>query len=125
MKLKVWMLMLCLAALPIGALAQGSVDGKWAGEAPGGRGPQQVTLTLKADGGKLTGTVLGGRGGEVTINDGTFAKDALKFKTTQQGRGGEVTYNWTGTLKGDEIAFSRMAEGGQGQAQEFVAKRQK
>jgi hypothetical protein len=39
------------------------------------------------------------------------------------GRGGEVTLNWSGTLKGDEIAFTRMAEGGQGQPQEFTLKR--
>jgi hypothetical protein len=47
----------------------------------------------------------------------------LKFKTKQMGRGGEITLNWSGTLKGDEIAFTRMAEGGQGQAQEFTLKR--
>ena len=85
-----------------------------------------VTLTLKAEGGKLTGSVAGGRGGENPISDGTFANNALKFKTQQQGRGGApVTLNWSGVLKGDEIAMSRMAEGGQGQAQEFVLKRQK
>ena len=39
------------------------------------------------------------------------------------GRGGEIKMSWSGTLKGDEIAFSRMPEGGQ--AQEFTAKRQK
>ena len=59
MNMKVWMLFLCLAVAPAIALAQGSVDGKWAGEVPGGRGPQQVTLTLKADGGKLTGSTAG------------------------------------------------------------------
>jgi hypothetical protein len=99
MKLKTCMLSICIAALPFLALAQGSVDGKWAGEVPGGRGPQQVTLTLKADGGKLTGSVAGGRGGEITLD-------------------------WSGALKGDEIAFTRMAEGGQGQPQEFTLKRQ-
>src|SRR6185295_284604 len=103
MNVKAWVLFLCLAALPVAALAQGSVDGKWAGEAPGGRGPQQVTLTLKADGGKLTGSVAGGRGGEIPIEEGTIAN---------------------GMLKGDEIAFTRMAEGGQGQPQEFTLKRQ-
>ena len=50
MRLKVWMLFLCLAALPVVALAQGAVDGKWAGEVQGGRGPQPISLTLKADG---------------------------------------------------------------------------
>ena len=125
MKLTVCTLILGLLAIPGAAVAQNPVDGKWVGEIQGGRGPQPVTLTLKADAGKLTGTVLGGRGGEITIDEGTIAGNALKFKTKQQGRGGEVVYSWTGTVKGDEIAFSRMAEGGQGQAQEFVAKRQK
>jgi hypothetical protein len=67
-----------------------------------------------------------GRGGDIPIQEGTIAGSALKFKTQQQGRGGaQVTLNWSGTLKGDEIAMSRMAEGGQGQAQEFVLKREK
>jgi hypothetical protein len=125
MRLKLLVLSVCLVALPIAAHAQGSVDGKWAGEAPGGRGPQQVTLTLKADGGKLTGSVAGGRGGEIPIEEGTISNGMLKFKTKQMGRGGEITLNWSGTLKGDEIAFTRMAEGGQGQPQEFTLKRMK
>ncbi len=113
-----------LLALPSVALAQKGVDGKWAGEIQGGRGPQPVTLMLKADGGKLTGSVQGGRGGEVMIEEGTVAGDALKFKTKQMGRGGEIVFNWTGTLKGDEIAFKREAEGAQFPAQEFTVKRQ-
>jgi hypothetical protein len=124
MKLNAYVLSICLAALPFVVAAQGSVDGKWVGEAQGGRGPQPVTLTLKADGGKLNGSVAGGRGGEIPIEEGTFANGTLKFKTKQMGRGGEVVLSWTGTLKGDEIAVSRMAEGGQGQAQEFTLKRQ-
>jgi hypothetical protein len=125
MRIRLWLLLLCAALLPAAAMAQGSVDGKWAGEVPGGRGPQQVTLTLKADGGKLSGSVAGGRGGEIPVDDGTIANGMLKFKTKQMGRGGEVTFDWSGTLKGDEIAFTRMAEGGQGQPQEFTLKRQK
>jgi hypothetical protein len=125
MSIRLWLLLLCAALLPAAARAQGSVDGKWAGEVPGGRGPQQVTLTLKADGGKLSGSVAGGRGGEIPVDDGTIANGMLKFKTKQMGRGGEVTFDWSGTLKGDEIAFTRMAEGGQGQPQEFTLKRQK
>jgi hypothetical protein len=122
MKAKVCVLFVGVFAAVV--IAQG-VDGKWAGEIQGGRGPQPVTLTLKADGGKLTGTVQGGRGGEVPIADGSVSGGAVKFKTTQQGRGGEVTFNWSGTVKGDDLAMTRAAEGGQGQAQEFVLKRQK
>lgn len=125
MKVKGCILFICMFVLPSLVVAQASVNGTWAGEVQGGRGPQQVALTLKADGGKLTGSVTGGRGGDIPIEEGTISGNTLKFKSKQQGRGGEVTLSWTGTLKGDEIAFSRMAEGGQGQAQEFVLKRQK
>ena len=125
MKLRICILFICMAALPFLALAQGSVDGKWAGEVPGGRGPQQVTLTLKADGGKLTGSIAGGRGGEIPIDEGTIANGMLKFKSKQMGRGGEVILDWSGALKGDSIAFTRMAEGGQGQPVEFTLMRQK
>jgi len=103
--------------------AQGSVNGTWSGEVQGRQGPQTLTLSLKADSGKLTGTITGGRGGDVMIEEGTIAGDALKFKTKQMGRGGEIIFNWTGTLKGDELAMTRLAEGGQGQKQEFTMKR--
>ena len=103
--------------------AQGSVNGTWSGEVQGGRGPQQLTLSLKADAGKLTGTLTGGRGGDIMLEEGTITGNALKFKTKQMGRGGEIVFNWTGTLKGDEIAFTRVAEGGHGQKQEFTMKR--
>jgi len=123
MKLKPGLVVLCLAALSSFVVAQSAVDGTWTGEVQGGRGPQTLTLTLKADAGKLTGSVGGGRGGPVTIDEGTISGSDLKFKTKQQGRGGEVVFSWTGTVKGDEIAFSRTPEGGQ--AQTFTAKRQK
>ena len=123
MKARLCAVVVCASVIAV--IAQ-SVDGKWSGEVQGGRGPQMVNLTLKADGGKLTGSVMG-RGGENPIQEGTISGTALKFKTQQQGRGGgsPVTLNWSGTLKGDEIAMSRKAEGGEGQAQDFVLKREK
>src|SRR5262249_44674735 len=120
------LLMIAAVALTSLVHAQNAVDGKWAGEVQGGRGPQQITVTLKADGGTLTGSVLGGRGGEIAIKEGTISGSTIKFKTTQMGRGGnEITFNWSGTVKGEEIAFTRAAEGGQGQSQEFTLKKQK
>jgi hypothetical protein len=123
MKFRFGLVVICLAALSSLGIAQSSVDGTWTGEVQGGRGPQTLTITLKADGGKLTGSAGGGRGGPVDITDGTISGAELKFKTKQMGRGGEIVMSWTGTLKGDEIAFSRTPEGGQ--AQTFTAKRQK
>lgn len=125
MKLKLGVLVVGLCAMTSLVLGQNAVDGKWTGEVQGGRGPQQITVTLKADGGTLTGSIAGGRGGEVAIKEGTISGTTLKFKSTQMGRGGEVNMSWSGTLKGDEIAMTRTIEGGQGQAQEFTLKRQK
>jgi len=125
MKMKLGVLAIGVFALASLLLAQNAVDGKWAGEVQGGRGPQQITVTLKADGGTLTGSSTGGRGGEVAIKEGTISGTTLKFKSTQMGRGGEINMSWSGTLKGDEIAFTRTIEGGQGQPQEFTLKRQK
>jgi hypothetical protein len=82
-----------------------------------------VTITLKNEGGKLTGTVEGGRGGAVPIEEGTVSGNTIKFKQKQMGRGGEIVLNYTGTIMGDEIKFTRQAEGGQGMPQEFTAKR--
>jgi hypothetical protein len=123
MKTKVCMLIVCLFAVTGLALAQAKVDGKWTAEIQGGRGPQMVSITLKNDGGKLTGTVEGGRGGAIPIEDGSVSGNTIKFKQKQMGRGGEIVLNYTGTISGDEIKFTRQAEGGQGMPQEFTAKR--
>jgi hypothetical protein len=125
--LKVGLLFGCLLALPSLASAQDSVNGSWSGEVQGGRGPQTIAMNLKADGEKLTGALTGGRGGDIAIEDGSISGNKLKFKTKLPGRNGgpDVMMTWSGTLKGDEIAFSRVAEGAQGQAQEFTVKRQK
>ena len=123
MKTKVCMLLICLFAVTGLALAQAKVDGKWTAEIAGGRGAQMVTITLKNDGGKLTGTVEGGRGGAIPIEEGTVTGNTVKFKQKQMGRGGEVILNYTGTVSGDEIKFTRMQEGGQGMPVEFTAKR--
>ncbi|HEY7186952.1 MAG TPA: hypothetical protein VH436_10405 [Vicinamibacterales bacterium] len=123
MKSKVPALLIFMLVFGVFVITQ-SVDGKWTGEVQGGRGPQQVSLTLKADGTKLTGTTAG-RGGDTPIADGTINKNEIKFKTTQQGRGGEITMEWTGTLKGDEIAMKRSVAGREGAPQEFTLKREK
>jgi len=126
MRLNLGVLTIAMFALASLVTAQNAVDGKWAGEVQGGRGPQQITIALKADGGTLTGSITGGRGGEVAIKEGTISGNTLKFKSTQAGRGGgEINMSWSGTLKGDEIAMTRTVEGGQGQSQEFTLKRQK
>ena len=126
MKTKVCMLLVCMFAVAGFVLAQGKVDGKWSAEIQGGRGPQMVTITLKDEGGgKLTGTVEGGRGGAVPIEEGSIKGDTVMFKQKQMARGGEVILMYTGTVSGDEIKFKREPQGGQGMPVEFTAKRAK
>jgi hypothetical protein len=126
MKTRISLLLICLFAVAGLALAQAKIDGKWTAEIPGGRGAQMAGLTLKNDGGKVTGTVdTMGRGGPVStpIEEGTLMGNTVSFKTKQMGRGGEVVMKWTGTVSGDEIKFKREPEGGQGMPVEFTAKR--
>ena len=124
MKIKMSFLLVCILAIASLALADSAADGKWTAEITTQRGQQTMTITLKGDGNTLTGTVEGGRGGVIPIEEGTIQGNTIKFKQKQQGRGGEVIMMYTGTIKGEEIAFTRQAEG-QGNPVEFTAKKMK
>src|SRR5215475_4564650 len=104
MKLKIGMLLICLFTVAGLALAQAKVDGKWTAEVPGrGGNPQMVTFNFKTEGGKVTGTYMGGgRGGEVALEDVSLSGNMLTFKRKQMGRQGETIINYTGTVSGDE-----------------------
>jgi hypothetical protein len=110
------------------AFAQ-SVDGKWTTGLQA-RGPdgQMITLTLKSDGSKLTGTL---NGIQPIPLEGTIEGNTLKvkLKVTTEG-GGELLLNYTAILDGDEIKFTYQSENGRPPvfgpaAQEFTAKRVK
>jgi hypothetical protein len=68
------------------ALMAADVSGKWTFEQPGrgGNPGRPVTITLKADGSTLTGTMpAGGRGGApadpIAISDGKVDGDKISF----------------------------------------------
>jgi hypothetical protein len=83
-----------------------------------------VLFALAVNGGKLTGYVFA-QGAEHNIQNGTYSAAILEFSTTEpDGNGGQTTLLWSGTFKGDEIAFSRIGEDRQGQALDIVATRQ-
>jgi hypothetical protein len=64
-----------------------------------------VTLVLKSDGSSVTGTIGAGAGATGTeISEGKVAGDVISFKV--QIPGGR-TVLFSGTLKGDEIGFTR------------------
>ena len=114
------------------AVFAADVTGKWTAEQPGRNGgaPRVTTFTFKADGSKLTGTMLApGRGGaagtEVTIADGKVNGNNISFKVTTQGRGGEMTSEYTGVLDGDalKLTTSRPGQDGTPMKIEMTAKR--
>jgi len=111
------------------------VSGKWTYQQPGFNGgdPIAVTITLKADGATLTGSVPGmGRGGNappIEITNGKVDGDKIYFEVSRQGRGGNTTVTkYEGTVSGDELKLkiTRPARGGgDPMVNEVVAKREK
>jgi hypothetical protein len=113
-------------AMSLGVLALAAdVDGKWTAEVAGRRGNTTTqTLTLKAAGDKLTGSMDGGRGGAVEISDGTIMGSAVAFKVVREFNGNKVEQTYKGTLAGDELKLSMDNGRGRG-PQDITFKRAK
>ena len=119
-----------LLVLAFAAVAA-DVSGKWVYEQAGrGNGtPTIVTLTLKAEGGKLMGNISRpGRDGaavETPITEGTISGDNFAFKTSQDTGGNNVVTSYLGTVSSDELRLkiTRPGRGGDPATTEVVAKR--
>ena len=116
------------------AVSAADVSGKWVYEQAGRQGgaATKVTLTLKIDGGKLTGNVSRpGRDGanmETEITDGKVDGNNVSFKAAVGGgRGGgaaPMPSTFEGTLAGEELKLKITRQGQNGpQTNEVVAKR--
>ena len=111
-----------LASAHVGA----SVNGGWAAPLADGESQPPVMLSLtEADGGVLTGSVILPGGIELSIQEGTVSATQIEFKTTQRTGDESVVWKWIGTVKGDEIAFTRATGDGQGTPEEIVVTRKK
>lgn len=107
------------------------VSGKWVFEQAGRQGgnPVKVTLTLKAEGSKLSGsTSRPGRDGnamETAISEGKVEGNNLSFKTAQQMGDNTITTTYEGTLAGDDLKLKITRPGRDGNAMvtEVVAKK--
>jgi hypothetical protein len=84
-----------------------------------------VTIKLKLDGDKLTGTVSV-RDMETKIEDGKYKDGEVSFKVTRERDGNKFVSKYTGTIKGDTFKGKREFErDGQTNTREFEAKRSK
>jgi len=93
------------------AVMAADVTGKWTFEQPGrgGNPGRQVTITLKQDGSKLTGSVPGmGRGGDnppppSEIMDGKVDGNNVSFTVKREFNGNTMVTKYEGTVSGDEM----------------------
>ena len=113
------------------ALMAADVTGKWTFEQPGrgGNPGRPVTITLKADGSTLTGTMpAGGRGGAgdpVAISDGKIDGNNVSFTVKRDMNGTTMVTKYDGVLSGDELKLkiTRNGQDGTPMTTEVVAKR--
>jgi hypothetical protein len=127
------------------ALAAGDPNGTWKWTQQGGRGGgggqgggqggqgRELTLTLAAKDGKLTGKLSQpGRGGgepQVTeITNGTVTGDEISFTVEREFNGNKMVSKYNGKIDGDTIKGSFEAPGrggGEPQKRDWEAKRAK
>ena len=96
-----------LAAASLASAAD--VDGRWLAEFETRRGPSELEFTFKVEGDKLTGTVANMMG-DFEIQDGKIEGNEISFKQIMNFRR-EITILYIGKIEGDEIRFTRKAEG--------------
>jgi len=98
------------------------VTGKWSGDISTPDGSSiALTLNLKADGAKVTGTVTGPTG-DVEIADGKMDGETLQFVLNVDAGGQQISFKCSGTLKSADELNIKM-DGGGDLAFEFTAKR--
>ena len=115
------------------ALMAADVSGKWTFEQPGrgGNPGRPVTITLKADGATLTGTMpAGGRGGgapppPIAITDGKIDGNNISFTVKREMNGNTMVIKYEGVMNGDELKLkiTRNGQDGTPVTTEVVAKR--
>jgi hypothetical protein len=109
------------------ARAADDATGTWKYQVKRGDQTADITLKLKQDGEKLTGSITGGRDNTATdISDGTVKDGQVSFKVTRKRGDKEFTMTYTGKVEGDTLkGKSTGTFNGQERSREFEAKRSK
>jgi hypothetical protein len=113
------------------AVQAADVTGTWGWTRPGRNGgaDQKMTLKLKADGEKLTGTLTSpGRDGQSTdtaITDGKVKGDEVSFTVTREYNNNKMVAKYSGKVSADTIKGKIESErNGQTQSRDWEAKRE-
>jgi hypothetical protein len=103
--------------------------GTWKWSVMGQNGQSRdVTVKLKLDGDKLTGTMPGRNNMDTPIEEATFKDGEISFKVTRDRNGTKTTTTYTGKLTGDTIKGKVTrpgANGGEATTTDWEAKKQK
>ena len=113
---------------PAALAADATGTWKWSTPGRNGGNPREVTLKLKQDGEKLTGTISmgGNNANETEITDGKIKDGELSFKVTRKRQNNEITSNYTGKLDCDVIKGKVETNfNGNNRSTDFEAKRAK
>ena len=87
---------------------------------------RDMTLKLKLDGDKLSGTMLGRDNTETAIDDAKFKDDEVSFSVTRERDGQKRTTKYKGKLEGDTIkGKAEFERDGQTNSRDWEAKREK
>jgi hypothetical protein len=126
--MKQWVLAGALTAFVAAvAWAATAVDGKWSWKQMGQNGEVSITLELKADGEKLTGTYAReGSDMKTPISDGKIKDNDLSFDVVREFNGNKFTTKYKGKLNGDAIKGSMVRNfNGEERTTEWTANRAK
>jgi hypothetical protein len=118
---------LCLAVVVGVAKADDkpNPNGTWKYTAEVGGQSLEVTIKLKLEGDKLTGTLSAG-GMESKIEDGKYKDGAVSFKVNREVNGTKIVLKYSGTIKGDTFKGKRELErDGETNTRDIEAKRSK
>lgn len=102
---------------------------KWtpaAGGGGGGKGgkgaPREMSLKLKLEGDKLTGS-MPGRNNDTNIEEGTYKNGEISFKITRERNGNKTTTTYKAKIEGDTLKGT--IDRGSGEPMKWEAKRSK
>jgi hypothetical protein len=124
------MLVVGLTLLALGnfALAADKPDptGTWKWTVTRNDQTRDVTLKLKLEGDKLTGSMPGRNNQETKIDDAKFKDGEISFAVTREFNGQKFTTKYSGKLDGDTINGKQERQrDGNTQSSDWVAKREK
>lgn len=117
-------IVLAIVAMAGIARADDSPTGTWKWT-QGGNNAREVTLKLKQDGDKLTGTITRGTR-DTEITDGSYKDGTVSFSVVTERNGNKFTAKYSGKVEGDSIKGKIETErNGQTNSRDWEAKREK